>query len=57
VYSVANVYESIPLDHFSQEDAIQEEQEENPYVAVAENVYDKAFMKRPHMGTKNNLYE
>ncbi|XP_052712189.1 mannan-binding lectin serine protease 1-like [Crassostrea angulata] len=56
VVSVGNVYESIPLEHFSIKDAIPEE-DEDVYTEVSEHVYDKTFEHRPHVNVNPNLYQ
>lgn len=56
VVSVGNVYESIPLEHFSIKDAIPEE-DEDVYTEVPEHVYDKTFEHRPHVNVNPNLYQ
>ncbi|XP_062601668.1 uncharacterized protein LOC134263351 isoform X2 [Saccostrea cucullata] len=50
---VDDVYESIPLEHFKDEDNIQEK---GIYMDAQENIYDKAFERRPHVIIKNNVY-
>lgn len=56
VVSVGNVYESIPLEHFSIKDAIPEE-DEDVYTEVPEHVYDKTFGHIPHVNVNPNLYQ
>lgn len=56
VASVGNVYESIPLEHFSIKYAIPEE-DESVYTEVPEHVYDKTFEHRPRVNVKPNLYQ
>lgn len=56
VVHVGNVYESIPLEHFSIKDTIQEE-DEDVYTEVPEHVYDKTFEHRPHVNVNTNLYQ
>lgn len=54
VASDGNLYESIPLEHFSIEDAIPEEDE--VYIEVPEHMYDKTFEHRPRVNVNPNLY-
>lgn len=56
VASVGNIYESIPMEHFSIKDAIPEE-DENVYIEVPEHMYDKTFEHRPRVNVNANLYQ
>lgn len=56
VASVGNVYESIPLEHFSIKDAIPEE-DEGVYTEMPEHMYDKTFEHRPRVNVNANLYQ
>lgn len=56
VASVGNIYESIPMDHFSIKDAISEE-DECVYTEVPEHMYDKTFEHRPRVNVNPNLYQ
>lgn len=56
VTSVGNIYESIPMEHFSIKDAIPEE-DESVYIEVPEHMYDKTFEHRPRVNVNANLYQ
>lgn len=56
VTSVGNIYESIPMEHFSIKDAIPEE-DESVYTEVPEHMYDKTFEHRPRVNVNANLYQ
>lgn len=56
VASVDNVYESIPMEHFSNEEGILEENKVL-YMDVPQNVYDKAFQHRPRVNVNANMYQ
>lgn len=55
VVSVENMYESIPMEHFSNEEGILEGNKVL-YMDVPQNVYDKAFQHRPHVNVNANMY-
>uniref|UniRef100_A0A8W8JXC5 CUB domain-containing protein n=1 Tax=Magallana gigas TaxID=29159 RepID=A0A8W8JXC5_MAGGI len=54
VASDGNLYESIPLEHFSIEDTTPEENW--VYIEVPEHMYDKTFEHRPRVNVNPNLY-
>ena len=54
--SVANVYESIPLEHFSRDDIMEEDGEAGMYVDLPENVYDRSFVRRTRVNVNTNFY-
>ena len=54
--SVANVYESIPLEHFSRDDIMEENGEAGMYVDLPENVYDRSFVRRTRVNGNTNFY-
>ena len=54
--SVANVYEFIPLEHFSHDYIIEEEEEGGVYVDLPEHVYDRSFVKRTRANGNTNFY-
>lgn len=56
VASVGNIYESIPMEHFTIKDSIPEE-DENVYTEVPEHMYDKTFEHRPRVNVNANLYQ
>nr|XP_022320849.1 CUB and sushi domain-containing protein 3-like isoform X2 [Crassostrea virginica] len=56
VMSVANVYESIPLEHFSHDDIMEEDEEGGVYVDLPEHVYDRSFVKRTRANGNTNFY-
>ena len=56
VMSVANVYESIPLEHFSHDDITEEDEEGRMYVDLPENVYDRSFVKRTRVNGNTKFY-
>nr|XP_022326205.1 hepatitis A virus cellular receptor 1-like isoform X2 [Crassostrea virginica] len=56
VMSVANVYESIPLEHFSNDDIMEEDEKGGVYVDLPEHVYDRSFVKRTRANGNTNFY-
>ena len=61
IHSIGNVYESIPLEHFSTdvivEDDGNENQDENKmYADIPDHVYDRTFKHRPYLNQQPNLY-
>lgn len=56
VMSVANLYESIPLEHFSRDEIMEEDEEGRIYVDLPENVYDRSFIKRTRVNGTTNFY-
>ena len=61
IHSIGNVYESIPLEHFSTdvivEDDGNENQDENKmYADNPDHVYDRTFKHRPYLNQQPHLY-
>ena len=56
VMSMANVFESNPLEHFSHDDIMEEDEEGGVYVDLPEHVYDRSFVKRTRANGNTNFF-